>query len=150
MDDADLTDLDTVPAIAMTQWHAGRVLSDADVAMIADILAEQDILEAETTEAFHRGRKEAFFEIGGQELVDAVERGDLVKSEISLKKAYAAFAAKEAELKSMNMAIAAARTTPNEIHDALLALIGLVQSLGGDAIKDIRYLEARTVAKAYL
>ena len=48
------------------------------------------------------------------------------------------------------MAIASAKTTPNEIHDALLALIGLVQAMGGDAVKDARYLEARNVAKAYL
>lgn len=50
----------------------------------------------------------------------------------------------------LDMAIASARTTPNEIHDALLALIGLVQGIGGDAVKDKRYLEARMIAKAYL
>lgn len=50
----------------------------------------------------------------------------------------------------LDMAIAAARTTPNESHDALLALIGLVQKIGGDAVKDQRYFEAREVAKAYL
>lgn len=50
----------------------------------------------------------------------------------------------------LDMAIAARRTTPNEIHDALLALIGLIQSLGGDAVKDLRYLDAREIAKAYL
>ena len=98
----DLTDLDTVPAIAMTQWRAGRVLSDADVAMIAALLSEQDKIEAEASEAFYRGRQEAFFEIGGKELVDAAERGDAAISEICLKKAYASFAAKEAELKAMS------------------------------------------------
>ena len=97
----DLTDLDTVPAIAMTQWRAGRVLDDKDVAMIAALLDEQDRIEADATEAFHRGRKEALFEIGGKELVDAVERGDAANSEICLKKAYASLAAKEAELKAM-------------------------------------------------
>lgn len=98
----DLTDLDTVPAIAMTQWRAGRVLSDADVAMIASLLDEQGRIEAEAVEAFHNGRKQALFEIGGQELVDAAERGDAATGEISLKRAFAAYAAKEAELKSMN------------------------------------------------
>lgn len=50
----------------------------------------------------------------------------------------------------LDMAIAARRTTSDEIHDALLALIGLVQSIGGDAVKDLRYLDAREIAKAYL
>ena len=71
-------------------------------AMIAALLDEQDRIEADATEAFHRGRKEALFEIGGKELVDAVERGDAANSEICLKKAYASLAAKEAELKAMS------------------------------------------------
>jgi hypothetical protein len=50
----------------------------------------------------------------------------------------------------LDAAILEARTTPDEVRDALLALIGLVQGIGGDAVKDARYLEARTVAKAYL
>jgi hypothetical protein len=60
----------------------------------------------------------------------------------------------------LDMAIAAARSTPNEIHDALLGLIGLVQSVAQrpDTPEDARkallrgaaYSEARTVAKAYL
>lgn len=50
----------------------------------------------------------------------------------------------------LDMAIAAKRTTPDEVHDALLALIGLVQALGGEHVKDARYLEARAVAKSYL
>lgn len=52
--------------------------------------------------------------------------------------------------RDLDNAIAEARKTPDEMHDALVALIGLVQSLGGDVVKDVRYLDARTVAKAYL
>jgi len=52
--------------------------------------------------------------------------------------------------RDLDNAIAEARKTPDEMHDALVALIGLVQGIGGDAVKDTRYLEARTVAKAYL
>lgn len=50
----------------------------------------------------------------------------------------------------LDMAIASARTTPDEVHDALLALIGLVQKIGGEAVKDSLYFQAREVAKAYL
>lgn len=98
----DRTDLDTVPAIAMTQWREGRVLSAADVAMIEKLLREMDFSEGEAVEAFANGRKQALFEIGGEELVKAAERSDAAVGEIALKKAYAAYAAKVAELQSMS------------------------------------------------
>lgn len=102
MDDADLTDLDTVPAIAMTQWREGRVLSAADVAMIERLLREWDIAEGEAVESFHNGRKQALFEIGGAELVTAAENADVADFKISLKRAYAKYAEKCAALNSVN------------------------------------------------
>lgn len=102
MDESDLTNLEDVPAIAMTQWRVGRVLSEADVAMIAKLLAEHDVTEAEAVDAFHNGRQSAFFEIGGKELIEAMERGDIATAKASLKKAYATVAEKEAKLRSMN------------------------------------------------
>lgn len=60
----------------------------------------------------------------------------------------------------LDMAIAAARTTPDEVNDALRALIGLVMSTAvrEDCPAEIKtallhssqYLDARTVAIAYL
>lgn len=60
----------------------------------------------------------------------------------------------------LDEAVAAARVTPNEIHDALLGMIGLVHLITSrtDLPDDIRkalltnhrYIDARTVAKTYL
>lgn len=60
----------------------------------------------------------------------------------------------------LDQAIAEARTTPDETHDTILALIGLVQSVCARAdcpdeiksalLRDRRYLDARTVGIAYL
>lgn len=60
----------------------------------------------------------------------------------------------------LDQAVAAARTTPDETHDALLGMIGLVQMIcaRADMPNDIRkallsshrYVDARAVAIAYL
>lgn len=60
----------------------------------------------------------------------------------------------------LDQAVAAARGTPDEVHDALLGMIGLVQLISArdDLPADIktamlsnhRYIDARMVAKAYL
>lgn len=60
----------------------------------------------------------------------------------------------------LDAAIARAPTTPNEIHDALLGMLGLVQLIcARDDVSDEvkralrtnhRYVDARTVAIAYL
>jgi hypothetical protein len=60
----------------------------------------------------------------------------------------------------LDAAIVEARTTPNEIHDALLGMIGLVQQLcehyglSEENVKavlhDRRYVDARSVAITYL
>ncbi len=62
--------------------------------------------------------------------------------------------------RDLDAAIDADRTTPDEVHDALLGLIGLIRSLvaridcpddvARAALQDQRYLDARHVAKAYL
>lgn len=62
--------------------------------------------------------------------------------------------------RELSEAAATPRTTPDEVHDALLGLIGLVQLICArdDIPDDIRiamqtnhrYLDARAVAKAYL
>lgn len=60
----------------------------------------------------------------------------------------------------LDAAIAAARTTPDETLDAILALLGLIKSIvdrpdcpdeiARAALSDPRYRAAREVAKAYL
>lgn len=60
----------------------------------------------------------------------------------------------------LDQAIAEARKTPDETHDTILALIGLVQSVCARPdcpediktalLRDRKYLDARTVAIAYL
>jgi len=58
----------------------------------------------------------------------------------------------------LDAAIARARTTPDEVYDALLGLIGLVQSITAvmpldarkEILEDACYINAREVAKAYL
>lgn len=101
-DSQAMTDLDTVPAIAMTQWREGRVLSADDVMMVNRLLSELDAEMAEATNAFHNGRKQALFEIGGAELVAAAEKADLASCEISLKRAFAHYAEKCAALDKLN------------------------------------------------
>lgn len=60
----------------------------------------------------------------------------------------------------LDQAVAEARTTPDETHDAILSMIGLVQSICARAdcpeaiktamLRDRRYLDARAVGIAYL
>lgn len=62
--------------------------------------------------------------------------------------------------RDLDAAIDAARTTPDEVHDALIGMIGLVRSLVARldcpddvrlaALQDQRYIDARHVAKSYL
>ena len=95
------TILEALPVFIISQWRTGHVLSAEDVSVIERLLNECDTVEAEAIDAFTNGRRQALFEIGGQELVDAAEKADMADCGISLKRAYARFAAKEAELKSM-------------------------------------------------
>jgi hypothetical protein len=53
--------------------------------------------------------------------------------------------------KDLDAAAAAGRTSPDEVFDALLGLIGLIRQNGdANVIFDERYKAAREVAKAYL
>lgn len=96
------TDWDNLPAIAITQWRAGRVLSEDDIKLIARLLKEHDDDMAAEVDTFHNGRRQAIYEIGGQELVDLMEKADEAFAQIALKKAYAHYAATCAERDAMN------------------------------------------------
>lgn len=62
--------------------------------------------------------------------------------------------------RDLDVAVAAARTTPDEVHDALMGMIGLVMSVVARPdttdnvarilLQDPRYRAARDVAKEYL
>lgn len=95
-------DWDNLPAIAITQWRAGRVLSEDDVKLIGRLLKEHDDDMAAEVDTFHNGRQQAIYEIGGQELVDLMEKADEAFTQIALKKAFAHYAAKCAERDAMN------------------------------------------------
>lgn len=56
--------------------QAGHVLTDQDVADIEKLSADYNQEIEEGVEAFHKGRTDALFEIGGKDLVAAVEAKD--------------------------------------------------------------------------
>lgn len=94
-------DYDNQPGIAITQWREGRVLSADDIKLIERLLREHDSELMEDVDRYHAARTQVLHEIGGQGLVDAAAKADFATSQISLKRAYASYAAKCAELDSM-------------------------------------------------
>lgn len=99
---ADEVNYESQPAIAMSQWREGRVLSSADVKMIGALLKELDDEMNEGVDAFSSGREQALRELGGQELVDMVERGDAAAGRLAYKRACISVAEKEAALAKLN------------------------------------------------
>jgi hypothetical protein len=87
LEDGDFTDLDTVPSIAMSQWQAGRVLSDADVVMIGKLLKELDDEMASGVDAFSQGREQVLHELGGQEFVDLDNKCMEIDAKLAWKRA---------------------------------------------------------------
>lgn len=57
-------------------FKPGQELSISDVADIQTVLSEHNDLLGQMTDAYHEGRMSAFHEIGGQELVDAIEANE--------------------------------------------------------------------------
>lgn len=71
-----MEELENEPVFIVSQMRAGYVLSDDDVTAIQAVLSELDSKENDAVETFQNGRKFGLREIGGQELVDAVQRAD--------------------------------------------------------------------------
>lgn len=63
---------DRIPGVELTQWRVGQVLSEDDIQILERFLREVDEAEEQGIIDFEAGRKDAFFQIGGQELVDAM------------------------------------------------------------------------------
>ncbi len=70
-------DYDNMPAIAITQWRTGRVLSDDDIKLIERLLREQ--LEDITKHAglVYSVCERALFNLGGQSLVDIARKSEM-------------------------------------------------------------------------
>lgn len=68
--------IESDPVFIASQLRPGHTLTDADVAAIQAVIAEMDARENAAVDAFHDGRKNAFREIGGEELVTAVQMKD--------------------------------------------------------------------------
>lgn len=94
----DEPDYDSVPAIAMTQWRVGRVLSSDDVAMIEKLLKQHDDEMAEQIDSFAAGREQVLRELGGQEFVDLDEKRMEIDGRLAWKRACIKVAEKQAEL----------------------------------------------------
>lgn len=86
---SDEDEYEKMPGIRCSQLRAGDVLDADDVAAIQKLLDELDEFENKAVDEFHEGRKQAFFEIGGQELLDAVEAADKAFIESAARRAIA-------------------------------------------------------------
>lgn len=91
-------DYENISEIELTQWRAGRVLSDADIAMLGKLLKEHDDEMNTVIDNFASGREQAFRELGGQELVDLMEQGDILDAKFAIKCASIKVAEKRAAL----------------------------------------------------
>ena len=70
-------------------FRPGQELSISDVADIQTVLHQHNETLGELTNAHHEGRMDAFREIGGQELVDAVEAAQAARIDAHVQKALA-------------------------------------------------------------
>lgn len=87
-----------IPAIELTQWRVGRVLTEADVAMLNRLLKECDDEMNERVDQFARGREQVLLELGGPELVVLVDKVDELAGKLAWQRALASVAAKQAAL----------------------------------------------------
>lgn len=91
-------DYDNVPGIAITQWREGRVLSAADIVLIARLLKEHDDDMARDVDVFASAREQVLRELGGQELVDIDEKSTELTGRLAFKRACIKVAEQQAEL----------------------------------------------------
>lgn len=87
-----------IPAIELTQWRAGRVLTEADVAMLNRLLKEYDDEMNERVDQFASGREQALLELGGPELAALMDKKDELAAKLACQRALASVAAKQIEL----------------------------------------------------
>lgn len=89
---------DVIPAIEITQWRAGRVLTEDDVQFLQQLLREHDDEMNRRVDEFAAGREQALRELGGQEFVDLDTRGMEIDGKLAFKRACIRVAERQAEL----------------------------------------------------
>lgn len=97
-----MSDDDLIPAVELTQWREGQVLTANDVKMLQRYMKEVEDEQAEQVDMFAAGREQAMRELGGQQLVDMVAAGDEARFKLAWKNACIKTAEKQAELAKLN------------------------------------------------
>lgn len=91
-----------IPAIELTQWREGQVLTADDVEMLRRYMKEVDEEQAEHADMFAAGREQAMRELGGQQLVDMCAAGDEARFKLAWKNACIKTAEKQAALNKLS------------------------------------------------
>ena len=91
-------DYESMPAIAITQWRAGRVLSEDDVTLIGRLLKEHDDDMNREVDLYAAAREQVLRELGGQAMVDLAEKSDELTDKLAWERAKIRVAEKQAEL----------------------------------------------------
>lgn len=65
----------------MTQWEAGKVLTEEEAKGVRDLTQDFNDQIGEGADTFDQARKHIIFEIGGQELLDLFTSEDIAESE---------------------------------------------------------------------
>lgn len=69
-------ELEAMPIFVASQLRAGHVLTEDDAKAIQAIVSELDDSLNNEVDAFHKGRENAFLEIGGHDLLTSVQIKD--------------------------------------------------------------------------
>lgn len=99
MNDPDYEDM---PAIAISQWRAGRVLSADDVALLERLLKMHDDEIGHEVDVFAAAREQVLRELGGQELVDLDAQSSELTGRLAFKRACIKVGEQQAELAKLN------------------------------------------------
>lgn len=91
-----------IPAVEISQWKAGRILSAADVAMLHRMMRMHEEELGEQVDNFAAGREQALRELGGQEFVDLDAKSMEIDAKLAWKRACIKVGEKEAELAKLN------------------------------------------------
>lgn len=83
------------PVFISSQLRPGHVLTDGDVKAIQHLISELDRIENEAVDNFQDGRMHAFREIGGEEMVKAVEADAEARIDAMVKTFMGRLAARE-------------------------------------------------------
>lgn len=94
--------MDDIPAIEISQWKAGRILSAADVALLHRMMRMHDDELGEQVNNFAAGREQVLRELGGQEFVDLDAKRMELDAKLAWKRACIKVGEKEAELAKLN------------------------------------------------